>query len=331
MSEKTTAVIGAGSWGTALAIHAANCGHRVRLWVHSEDTRKILEQKRVNEIYLPGFPLPPTIEVTSDRECMRGADYSIFAVPSLYFRDTFERFLYSMPDGIVLISAIKGMEPGTSKRISEIVKELSQDRFLFSVLSGPSFAQEVAQRHPTAVVLGMINENVAQRIQKDFSSPDLRLYHNPDVIGIEIGGAVKNIIAIAAGIVTGLNYGHNTIAGLITRGLAELNRLAVQMGAHPATLSGLAGMGDLILTCTGHLSRNRQVGIELGRGKTIEEITGKMRMVAEGVRTTEAIYRLAQEMKIDLPITEQVYKMLYEKREPREAILDLMTRGPRQE
>lgn len=331
MSEKTTAVIGAGSWGTALAIHAANCGHRVRLWVHSEDTRKILEQKRVNEIYLPGFPLPPTIEVTSDRECMRGADYSIFAVPSLYFRDTFERFLYSMPDGIVLISAIKGMEPGTSKRISEIVKELSQDRFLFSVLSGPSFAQEVAQRHPTAVVLGMTNENVAQRIQKDFSSPDLRLYHNPDVIGIEIGGAVKNIIAIAAGIVTGLNYGHNTIAGLITRGLAELNRLAVQMGAHPATLSGLAGMGDLILTCTGHLSRNRQVGIELGRGKTIEEITGKMRMVAEGVRTTEAIYRLAQEMKIDLPITEQVYKMLYEKREPREAILDLMTRGPRQE
>jgi glycerol-3-phosphate dehydrogenase (NAD(P)+) len=234
-------------------------------------------------------------------------------------------------DGSALISSIKGMEPDTSLRISEIVRELSQDRFEFSVLSGPSFAKEVAQQNPTAVVIGSENKEVGKEIQSDFSSKYFRLYYNSDVLGIEIGGCVKNIIAIAAGVVSGLGYGYNTLSGLITRGLAEVNRLAVDLGAYPATLMGLAGLGDLVLTCTGHLSRNRQVGVELGQGKNIVEITKNMRMVAEGVRTTQGIYALARKRNVDMPITQQVQKVLYEGHDPRAAILELMSRELKEE
>jgi glycerol-3-phosphate dehydrogenase (NAD(P)+) len=331
VADKITAVIGAGSWGTALALHAARCGHQVRLWVHSQDTLIALQQNRVNQTYLPDFELPESMQITADPGCVHDADYIIFAVPSLYFRHTFPKFTPHLRDGAVLISAIKGMEPETSKRISEIVQELSGNRYVFSVLSGPSFAKEVAQEHPTAVVIGTENEVVGKQIQNDLRSPCFRLYYNSDVLGIEVGGSVKNIIAIAAGVVSGLGYGYNTTAGLITRGLAELNRLAVHLGAKPSTLSGLAGLGDLILTCTGHLSRNRQVGVELGKGKSIQEITGHMRMVAEGVRTTEGIYKLSQKLGVSMPITEQVYKVMYEKREPRAAILELMSRELKQE
>lgn len=328
---KKVAVIGAGSWGTALAIHAANCGHEVRLWVHSPDTLQVLQQKRVNEIYFPDFPLPDSVTPTSDPACVNDTDYTLFVVPSIHFRKTFELIQPYLANGAILVSSIKGMEPETSKRISEIVQELSGQRFVFSVLSGPSFAKEVAQQHPTAVVIGCAIADAGKEIQSHFSSAYFRLYYNPDVPGIEIGGCVKNIIAIAAGVVSGLGYGYNTLSGLITRGLAEINRLAVQMGAHPSTMSGLAGLGDLILTCTGHLSRNRQIGVELGRGKTIDEITSGMRMVAEGVRTTQGIHALAQKLNVAMPITEQVYKVLYEGRSPRAAILELMSRELKQE
>jgi glycerol-3-phosphate dehydrogenase (NAD(P)+) len=323
---KKTAIIGAGSWGTALAIHSHNCGHAVKLWVHGAETLKILKQKRVNEIYLPDFPIPDQIELTSDASFLKDADCFVFAVPSHYFRETFQTILPHLPESKIIISAIKGMEQGTCLRISEIVKELSGNRFHYSVLSGPSFAVEVAQQNPTAVVIGSENAEIGKQIQADFSSTYFRLYYNDDVIGIEIGGSVKNVIAIAAGVVSGLGYGYNTLAGLITRGLAELNRFAVRLGAHPATLWGLAGLGDLVLTCTGGLSRNRYVGVELGRGRKIADITGGMRMVAEGVRTTETIYMLAKKLGVSMPITEQVYNVLYNDVDPRTAILQLMLR-----
>jgi glycerol-3-phosphate dehydrogenase (NAD(P)+) len=328
---KTIAIIGAGSWGTALAIHAHECGHRVRLWAHSTDTLQAILKNRVNDIYLPGFPVPEEIEITPDETCVVDADYSLLVVPSMHFRSTFMRFQPHWRSGAALISCIKGMEPETSKRISEIVQEMSGDRYRFSVLSGPSFAKEVAQHDPTAVVIGTEHRELGKEIQNDLRSHYFRLYYNADVLGIEIGASIKNIIAIAAGVVTGLGYGYNTVSGLITRGLAELNRLAVRLGANPSTLSGLAGLGDLILTCTGHLSRNRQVGLELGRGKQIDEITGQMRMVAEGVRTTAAVHKLAQKLNVPMPITEQVYKVIYEQRDPRAAILELMTRELKEE
>ncbi len=328
---KQTAIVGAGSWGTALAIHSANCGHDVKLWVHSEDTFKTLTEKRTNEIYLPGFSLPENVIPTPDGSSISNSDYVIFAVPSIHFRETFKKMLPHIRDGSVLISAIKGMEPNTSKRISEIVQELSGERFVYSVLSGPSFATEVAQQNPTAVVIGSDNKEIGKEIQTDFRSAYFRLYYNPDVLGIEIGGSVKNIIAIAGGVVSGLGYGYNTLSGLITRGLAEVNRLAIDLGANPSTLMGLAGLGDLVLTCTGHLSRNRQVGVELGKGKKIDEITRNMRMVAEGVRTTEGIYALAKKRNVSMPITEQVYKVLYEDHDPRTAILELMSRELKEE
>jgi glycerol-3-phosphate dehydrogenase (NAD(P)+) len=223
------------------------------------------------------------------------------------------------------------MESSTGKRISEIVAEMTKSNLRYAVLSGPSFALEVAQKHPTAVVIGTESKETGRQIQTDFSTPYFRLYYNPDVLGIEIGASIKNIIAIAAGVVSGLGYGYNTLSGLITRGLVEMNRFAIRSGANPSTLAGLAGLGDLILTCTGHLSRNRQVGIELGKGKKISEITGQMRMVAEGVRTTEAIYNLAKKMQISMPITEQVYRVIYEEHDPGKAILELMSRELKEE
>lgn len=328
---KTVAVVGAGSWGTALALHAANLGHRVRLWAHSADTLRILQEKRVNEIYLPGFPLPDNVEAISDVAGVSDADYTLFVVPSLHFRSAFQQFLPHLREKAILISSIKGMEPDSSKLISQIVEQLSGDRFRYSVLSGPSFALEVAQQQPTAVVIGSHDKEAGKQIQKDLSSRYLRLYYNSDVVGIEIGASIKNIIAIAAGVVSGLGYGYNTLSGLITRGLAEMNRLAIQLGAQPTTLAGLAGIGDLILTCTGDLSRNRQVGIELGRGRKIEEITAQMRMVAEGVKSVQGIYALARKMNVAMPITEQVYRVIYEGQDPRAAILELMSRELKEE
>lgn len=329
--SKSVTVVGAGSWGTALAINAAGLGHRVRLWAHSDDTLQLLREKRVNDIYLPGFVLPDNIEPVGDPECVRDADYVLFAVPSTHFRKVFTQFMPHLTEHAVLISSIKGMESDSSKRISEIVEELSGDRFVYSVLSGPSFALEVAQQHPTAVVIGSRNREIGKQIQQDLSSRTLRLYYNSDVLGIEIGASIKNIIAIAAGVVSGLGYGYNTLSGLITRGLAEMNRFAIKAGAQPTTLAGLAGIGDLILTCTGHLSRNRQVGIELGRGRKISEITAQMRMVAEGVRTTQAIHSLAQKLKVTMPITDQVYRVLNDNQDPRTAILELMSRELKEE
>lgn len=328
---KTVAVVGAGSWGTALALHAANLGHHVRLWAHSADTLRILREKRVNEIYLPGFVLPDNVEPVSEVACVADADYILFVVPSLHFRGAFLQFLPHLREKAILISSIKGMEPDSSKLISQIVEELSGDRFRYSVLSGPSFALEVAQQHPTAVVIGSHDKEAGKQIQKDLSSRHLRLYYNSDVVGIEIGASIKNIIAIAAGVVSGLGYGYNTLSGLITRGLAEMNRLAIQLGAKPTTLAGLAGIGDLILTCTGHLSRNRQVGIELGRGRKIDEITAQMRMIAEGVKSVQGIDALARKMNVTMPITEQVYRVIYEGQDPRAAILELMSRELKEE
>lgn len=326
-----TAIVGAGSWGTALAIHAASLGHQVHLWVHSNDTYAMLNQSRVNGLYLPDAKLPESILVTQDPSCVASADYSIFAVPSVYFRETFQKFVPYLNENAVLISAIKGIESGTCKRISEIVAELCHQKFIYSVLSGPSFAKEVALKHPTAVVLGCTDTETGKRVQTAFSSPYLRLYVNADVTGIELGGSLKNIIAIAAGVVSGIGYGYNTLAGLITRGLAEMNRLAVQLGAHPATLVGLAGLGDLVLTCTGQLSRNRQVGIALGKGESIDQITSRMRMVAEGIYTTKAIYSMAQNTGVVMPITEQVHELIYKQKDPKAAILELMSRELKQE
>jgi len=333
---KKIAIIGGGSWGTALALALARSSrkHRIVLWAHSADVLEILSTRRVNEIYLPGFELPAEIEVTGHLEpALAGADIVLGVMPSAHARGLYRAIRpHARPDS-VFISATKGLEPATHARISEVIADemgLSSPSRI-AVLSGPSFALEVAAGDPTAVVLASSDAKLASEVQEEFSGPRFRLYTNDDVTGTEIAAAVKNVIAIAAGICTGLKLGTNTMAALVTRGLAEMTRLAVALGGRRETLSGLAGVGDLILTATGELSRNRSVGIELGRGLELSEILGSTRRVAEGVGSAAATLELARRAKVEMPITEQVHSVLTAGRVTRDAIRDLMERRLKQE
>ena len=324
---KQLAVIGSGSWGTALAIALAPRFDRVLLWAHEADLVAEMQTTRINNTYLPGFLLASNIEPTDSLEqALVGTDCVLGVMPTTHARRLYTEMRPLVRGNMRLVSSTKGIEQGSLKRVSQIIEEVL-DRPPVAVLSGPTFAREVAAGEPAAIVISSTNRFLQAEIQKAFSTPTLRLYTNDDTIGVEVGGALKNVIAVAAGVVQGLKLGNNTMAALITRGLAEITRLAVAMGSNPQTLSGLAGMGDLILTCTGDLSRNRSVGMQLAAGKSLHEIVSSMRMVAEGVNSTVSAMDLARKHGVNMPITEQVYAILKQGKNPAQAIRDLMERS----
>lgn len=330
----TIAVLGAGAWGTALAKSLSDKGHQVRLWSHQKPHADAIERDRTNADFMPGFALAKTLRATSDlADALSGADMVLTAVPTHVLREVLGKAASLLPEAAPILSVSKGIEVGTLKVVSAIFEDCigvdSSRRVAY--LGGPSFAKEVAAGMPTAVVVASGRDDIARAWQEALSTDRLRPYTTDDVIGIELGGALKNVIAIAAGISDGLGFGHNSRAALITRGLAEITRLSTSMGAHPLTLAGLGGMGDLVLTCTGDLSRNRTVGIELGKGRKLDEILAGMTQVAEGVRTTKAAHDLAEREKCEMPITDAMYRILYENQSPRDAVVDLMTRRIRAE
>ncbi len=307
----------------------ANTGHEIRLWAREKEVVESVRLRRENELFMPGIRLPDGITPTSElAEALEGAEVVVTVMPSHVCRELYERMLPRLNAGMIFVSATKGIDTSRRMRMSEVIRNVVSLRFppRLTALSGPSFALEVVRGDPTAVVVASDDHEAAQIVQREFSTRTLRLYTSSDVVGVELGGAVKNVIAIAAGVVQGLGLGHNPTAALITRGLAEMTRLAVACGGRRETLAGLAGMGDLVLTCTGDLSRNRTVGVELGRGRTLPEIIGSMRMVAEGVKTTGATVSLAAQHNIEMPITQQVHRLLEGQISPRLAIRELMER-----
>lgn len=327
------AVLGAGAWGTALALVIARAGHKVTLWSHTAGVAEAIRTQHENTRYLPGIPIPGGIEVTSDiAAATREAAIVVSVIPSHAVRQVYRGLRPLLDPEQLLVSATKGIEDKTCKRISEIIFDELGGTARIGVLSGPSFAHEVAAGLPTALTIASADAELAQRVQHEFSGPVFRLYTNDDVPGVELGGALKNVMALAAGIAHGLQLGHNSIAALITRGTAETTRLAVACGARRETLAGLAGLGDLVLTCTGSLSRNRHVGTELGRGKRLDEILEAMNgKVAEGVLTTSAALCLAQRHGVEMPITQQIDAILRHGRPPLEAMRELMARPGRDE
>jgi len=329
-------ILGGGGWGTGLAVVLVGSRrkHEIRLWVRASSLADSIERDRENKKYLPGIPLPPCITASSDLEnSVREAQIVLSAIPAAHTRSIFTLALPHLSRDAAFVSATKGLEPATHLRMSEVLSQVINARFLpqIAVLSGPSFAAEAAQGHPTAVVLASQNASLGAFLQEEFSGPAFRLYTNDDVLGVELAGAMKNVMAIAAGACQGLALGANSLAALITRGLAEMTRLAVALGGKPETLSGLAGMGDLILTCYGTQSRNRRVGFELGQGRSLQQILAAMTMVAEGVGTTAALLALANENHIELPITQQVHSILHLGNSPREAIRAIMERPLKRE
>jgi glycerol-3-phosphate dehydrogenase (NAD(P)+) len=322
------AIVGSGSWGTALALSLARRGdHAITLWSHSSALGT----------YLPGFSIPPQVTATTDlASTVVDADIVINAVPSQYVRAIYQKMAPHLEPSQIIVSATKGIEDGTFLRMTQVIEQVLAGHNLegsrLGVLSGPSFAQEVASGNPTAITVAFTENALANRLQEELSAPSLRIYTNDDVIGVELGGALKNVIAIAAGIAAGLGLGHNSAAAIITRGVAEITRLAVACGGRRETLAGLSGLGDLVLTCTGPLSRNRSVGVELGRGHKLPTILAQLQgKVAEGVRTTSAALGLAKSHGVEMPITEQMAAILERGKSPQDAIRELMARPGRDE
>ncbi len=336
MSE--IAIIGAGAWGTALSIILARTGnHQVRLWVHEKEVCDAIARQRVNEKFLPGCSLPETVNPTTNcKEAVFGAHIVVSVMPSNYCRSTFEEMHVYLTPEMLLVSATKGIEEESKMRMTEVISHVVTNAMRFTprigALSGPSFALEAARGDPTAITIASQDRDLTRTVQQEFSNANFRVYTNDDPVGVELGGALKNIIAIAAGVSAGLGLGHNSVAALITRGLAEMTRLVVACGGKAETMAGLAGLGDLVLTCTGSLSRNRSVGLELGRGRKLPEILADMHgTVAEGIFTTTAAVGLARAHRVEMPITEQMYAILHEGKAPRDAIYELMTRSGKSE
>jgi glycerol-3-phosphate dehydrogenase (NAD(P)+) len=331
------AIMGSGAWGTAIAISLARRGgHDISLWSYAADVAAAMRDQRENPAFLPGFRLPESIRVTEDAaEALDDAEIVVSVTPSQFIRASFQSFAPNLNAEQLLVSATKGIEDQTCLRMSQVIGNVLAARGLrlrCGVLSGPSFAQEVAAGAPTALAIGSADASLTSRIQSEFSSKSLRLYRNDDIVGVELGGSLKNVIAIAAGIVAGLGLGYNSNAALITRGIAEITRLAIACGGRRETLAGLSGLGDLVLTCTGSLSRNRTVGYELGKGRGLEEIlAGLGGQVAEGVRTTSAALGLARRHGVEMPIAEQMEAILMHGKSPQRAIEDLMVRPGRDE
>jgi glycerol-3-phosphate dehydrogenase (NAD(P)+) len=330
------AVLGSGAWGTAIAL-SLDCrgGHQLTLWAHSHELAREIADAGENRLFLPGFPLPEKISVTGDEAAVGEAEIVVSVIPSEFLRATFTRLRPYLHTGQIIVSATKGVEEHSLLRMTEVIASCLKEtglRLPIGAFSGPSFALEVAEGQPTAITVAFEDAAVAARIQAELASETLRLYTSTDVIGVEMGGALKNVIAIAAGVADGVGLGYNSAAALMTRGIAEITRLAVACGGRRETLAGLSGVGDLVLTCTGSLSRNRTVGQELGRGRKLAEIlAGLDGKVAEGVLTTRAALGLARKYTIEMPITEQMELILSEGKDPREAIRDLMMRPGREE
>ncbi len=328
------AVIGAGAWGTAISIVLGRRGaHNVSLWAYEKEVCESIAQRHINSLFLPDQSIPPSVVATNSlEEALRAAEIVVSVMPSHHCRRVFQQMLPFLHSEVAFISATKGIENESLLRMTQVIVEVLRSgngnfRPRLGALSGPSFAREVARGDPTAITVASEDAELAATVQREFSDPCFRVYTNDDVIGVELGGALKNVVAIAAGVCDGLGLGHNTIAALITRGLAEITRLAMAGGARPATMAGLAGVGDLVLTCTGGLSRNRTVGVELGRGRRLDDIIAGMHgMVAEGVLTTNAAVGLARKHGVEMPITEQMYAILHDGKPPRDAIRELMTR-----
>jgi glycerol-3-phosphate dehydrogenase (NAD(P)+) len=332
--HKRVAVVGAGSFGTALALVAARNCHDVSVWAREPEVALGINESRRNPYYLSDFDLPENISATTSlKEAIADHDFVIVVVPSHAFREVVAEMRPHLRSDIVIVSATKGVENGTLMRMSEVISDVLKEAFEPRVvaLSGPSFALEVARGEPTAIVAASREREASEMIQRQLSSGVFRVYTNDDVAGVELGGAVKNVVAIGSGVVRGLGFGHNAAAAIITRGLAEINRLAEACGARVETMAGLAGLGDLVLTCTGELSRNRRVGLELGRGRKLAEVLAQMREVAEGVKTTRAIYEMSRRLKIDMPITDSIFALLYQDKPAREAAAELMGRPLKRE
>lgn len=330
------AILGSGAWGTAIALSLdRRGGHELTLWAHSHELAREIVDAGENKLFLPGFPIPAGVRVTGDEAAASEAEIVVSVIPSEFLRATFTRLRPHLHTGQIIVSATKGVEDHSLLRMSQVIGSCLKEtglRLPIGAFSGPSFALEVAQGQPTAITVAFEDSAVAARIQAELASETLRLYTSTDVIGVELGGALKNVIAIAAGVADGVGLRHNSIAALMTRGIAEITRLAVACGGRRETLAGLSGVGDLVLTCTGSLSRNRTVGQELGRGRTLPEIlAGLDGKVAEGVLTTRAALGLARRQRIEMPITEQMELILDEGKDPREAIRDLMLRPGREE
>ena len=322
-------VIGAGSWGTALANMLAGKGYAVTLWAYEKDLVERMKMTRENDLFLPGFSLSANLDFTADLSAaVSDKDMVLLVSPAQVVRLVVQQVSEYFSPGSIIVSAAKGIENGTLLTMSQVLRELLPPSChqRLAVISGPSFAKEVAAGIPTAVVAAASQQDIAEQVQHIFTSAVFRVYTNNDMLGVELCGALKNVMALAAGVSDGLDFGLNTRAALITRGLAEISRLGLTLGAQTETFYGLAGMGDLVLTCTGDLSRNRSVGIALGRGKTLDEILNGMNMVAEGVKTTLSAYQLAAKIGIEVPITEQMYEILYQQKTPRQAVTDLLSR-----
>ena len=333
MSQRV-AVVGAGSWGTTLANLLAKKGHRVSLWSFEDDVVEDINGSGMNSVYLPDVRLDDNLTATASLpESVEGAEVILSVSPSQHVRQVMRRAAQVMSRDALVVSASKGIETATLETMAEVLEDVLPEGTHRSTcfLSGPSFATEVAREHPTAVTVAARDGDAAQRCQDLFQTDYFRVYTSPDVTGVELGGALKNVMALAAGMVSGLGFGHNTRAAMITRGLAEMSRLGAALGANPLTFMGLAGMGDLILTCTGDLSRNRSVGVALGEGRKLKDILREMRMVAEGVETTRAAHELARREGIEMPIVAEVHGVLFEDRSPDEAVRNLMLREPKAE
>ena len=327
-------VVGAGSWGTALADLLGLKGFKVELWVFEKEVKEQIQNYRENKVFLPGFSLSANIFPSNDiSEVVSKKDLVLIVVPSHVMRETAQNIRGHISPGTIIVSASKGIENKTHLTMSGVLKETFPeiaDNF-FAVLSGPSFAREVANKYPTVISVGSKDQKIAGYIQHLFATPYFRVYTNNDIIGLELGGAVKNVIAIAAGIMDGLGLGLNTRAALITRGLTEIRRLGLKLGANPRTFAGIAGVGDLVLTCTGSISRNHTVGKKIGGGMKLKEILSEMRMVAEGVKTAKSVYNLSRGLGVEMPISHEVYHILYDDVSPREALHRLMTRDLKHE
>ena len=338
---KRVGVLGAGSWGTALAVLLANKGIKTVLWARNQEFAKQIRESRENTLYLPGFELPAVLEITSDiSKAVTDKEVILFVVPSHGLREVAKQVSIALNDlsqspnlPYAVVSASKGIENRTLLTMTEIMEEVLPSRLSgrLAALSGPSFAQEVASSIPTAVTIAASEHKLCTGLQDLFTTETFRVYTSLDLMGVQLGGALKNVMAIASGISDGMGFGTNTRAALITRGLAEMSRLGMRLGANPLTFAGLAGLGDLVLTCTGGLSRNRQVGLKLGQGQSIDTILKEMSMVAEGVKTTSSVYAMAEKYKVEMPITNQVYRVLYKGLDPKDAVNELLTRPPGQE
>lgn len=320
-------IIGAGSWGTAIAVLLANKGYNVKLWARDAELVERINSTRESADYLPGTILPDNIFASNDFEyCCKGSEIAVIAAPSHAMRDICSKMAKFVSDDQKIVSLTKGIENVTLLRMSEIVKELMPKNEV-TVLSGPSHAEEVAKGIPTAVVASSRKRAVAEYIQDVFMTPMFRVYTNPDIVGVELGGALKNIIALGAGIIDGLELGDNTKAAVMTRGIVEMARLGESMGASKRTFAGLSGIGDLIVTCTSMHSRNRRAGIDIGQGKSVDEVLGGSKMVVEGVRTTKSAYQLAYKHKVEMPITQEIYRLLFDKADIRNSVLNLTMRS----